>query len=144
MYLTKEERELLMNEKYYIHLEQIKPNQFICGVMSVIENTPFDYEISKMIGKREDVINNISKQIIKDNKLGIERDVFNLRFSELHDAKYMNQMIHKDDFFKNYRVSISPAVFLSDMDKVNIISSMVQKNALQEQIIQKSQYGLFK
>ena len=144
MYLTKKERELLMNEKYYIHLEQIKPNQFIYGVMGVIENTPFDYEISKMVGSREDVINNISKQIIKDNKLGIERDVFNLRFSELHDAKHMNQMIYKDDFFKDYRVSISPAVFLSDMDKVNILSSMVQKNALQEQIIQKSQYGLFK
>lgn len=133
-----------MNEKYYIHLEQIKTNQFIYGVMSVIENTPFDYEISKMIGKREDVINNISKKIIKDNKLGIERNVFNLRFSELHDAKYMNHLIHKDDFFKDYRVSISPAVFLSDMDKVNILSSIVQKNVLQEQMIQKSQYGLLK
>lgn len=144
MKLTKKERELLMNEKYYIHLEEIKPSEFVYGIMRVVENSPFDYEISKMYGKREDILNNISKKIIKENKLGIERNVFNLRYSELSDAKTMQYNLKYDDFYKNHRVNVTPAVFLSDMDKVGILSKMVQKNALQEQMIANSKYGLFK
>jgi hypothetical protein len=144
MKLTRKERELLMNEKYYIHLEEIKPSEFVYGIMGVVENSPFDYEISKMYGKREDVLNNISKKIIKENKLGIERNVFNLRYSELSDAKTMQYNLKYDDFYKNQRVNVTPAVFLSDMDKVGILSKMVQKNALQEQMIANSKYGLIR
>ena len=133
-----------MNEKYYIHLEEIKPSEFVYGIMGVVENSPFDYEISKMYGKREDVLNNISKKIIKENKLGIERNVFNLRYSELSDAKTMQYNLKYDDFYKNQRVNVTPAVFLSDMDKVGILSKMVQKNALQEQMIANSKYGLIR
>jgi hypothetical protein len=144
MKLTRKERELLMNEKYYIHLEEIKPSQFVYGVMGVVEDTPFDYEISKMVGKRDEIINEISKKIIRENKLGVDRNVFNLRYSELSDAKTMQYNLKYDDFYRRQRVNISPAVFLSDMDKVNILTKMVQKNALQEQIIANSKYGLIK
>jgi hypothetical protein len=63
MNITNEEREILMNRKYYVHLEEIKPNQFVYGVMGVIEDTPFDNEISKMVGNRDDVLNKITKKI---------------------------------------------------------------------------------
>lgn len=133
-----------MNEKYYIHLEEIKPSEFIYGIMGVVENSPFDYEISKMYGKREDVLNNISKKIIKENKLGIERNVFNLRYSELSDAKTMQYNLKYDDFYKNHRVNVTPAVFLSDMKNVSILSAMVKKNALQQQFIEQSKYEIIK
>lgn len=133
-----------MNEKYYIHLEEIKPSEFIYGIMGVVENSPFDYEISKMYGKREDVLNNISKKIIKENKLGIERNIFNLRYSELSDAKTMQYNLKYDDFYKNHRVNVTPAVFLSDMKNVSILSAMVKKNALQQQFIEQSKYEIIK
>lgn len=144
MELTKEEREIIMNEKYYIHLEEIKPNQFVYGVMGVIEDSPFDHEISKMVGNRDDVLNKITKKVIKDNQMNLNRNVFNFRYTELKDAKTMIHTVEKDDFYKKYRVNTSPAIFLSDMDKVNILSKMVQKNALQEQMIESSRNGLFR
>lgn len=76
MYITNEEREILMNRKYYVHLEEIKPNQFVYGVMGV---------------------------------------------TKLKDAKTMVHTAEKDDFYKKYRVNASTAIFLSDMDKVNIL-----------------------
>lgn len=144
MNITKEEREILMNKKYYIHLEEIKPNQFVYGVMGVVEDTPFDNEISKIVGNRDDVLNKITKKIIEKNKFNIDTNVFNLRYTELKDAKTMVHTIEKDDFYKKYRVNTSPAIFLSDMNKVNILSKMVQKNALQEQMIESSRNGLFR
>ena len=144
MYITNKEREILMNRKYYVHLEEIKPNQFIYGVMGVIEDTPFDNEISKMVGNRDDVLNKITKKIIEENKFNTDVNVFNLRYTELKDAKTMVHIVEKDDFYKKYRVNTSPAIFLSDMDKVNILSKMVQKNALQEQMIENSRNGLFR
>lgn len=144
MELTIEEREIIMNEKYYIHLEEIKPNQFVYGVMGVIEDSPFDHEISRMVGNRDDVLNMITKKVIKDNQMNLNRNVFNFRYTELKDAKTMIHTVEKDSFYKDYRINTSPAIFLSDMDKVNILSKMVQKNALQEQMIEKSKYGLIK
>lgn len=144
MELTIEEREILMNRKYYVHLEEIKPNQFVYGVMGVIEDTPFDNEISKMVGNRDDVLNKITKKIIEENKFNTDVNVFNLRYTELKDAKTMIHTVEKDSFYKDYRINTSPAIFLSDMDKVNILSKMVQKNALQEQMIENSRNGLFR
>lgn len=144
MNITNEEREILMNRKYYVHLEEIKPNQFVYGVMGVIEDTPFDNEISKMVGNREEVLNKITKKIIEENKFNTDVNVFNFRYTELKDAKTMIHTVEKDSFYKDYRVNTSPAIFLSDMDKVNILSKMVQKNALQEQMIENSRNGLFR
>ena len=141
MMLSKEEREVLMNEKIYVHLEQIKPNQFFYGIMSVIDEKPFDYEIGKINGLREDVLDKISKKIITDNSVNLNNNVFNLKYTELNDAKIMARRITSDDFYKDFRVTTTPAIFLSDMHNVNILTNMVQKNNLQNQIIQNAKYG---
>ena len=131
-----------MNEKFYIHLEQIKLNQFFYGIMSVIDEKPFDYEIGKINGLREDVLDKISKKIITDNSVNLNNNVFNLKYTELNDAKIMTRRIASDDFYKDFRVTTTPAIFLSDMSNVSILTNMVQKNNLQNQIIQKAKYGL--
>lgn len=144
MNITDEEREILMNEKYYVHLEQIKPKQFIYGVMGVINDTPFDYEISKINGTREDALNKITKQTIEHNKISPEQNVFTFKYDELNDAKIMEREFKYDNFYENYRVTALPAVFLSDMKNVSILSAMVKKNALQQQFIEQSKYEIIK
>ena len=144
MKLTRKKRELLMNGKYYVHLEQIKPSEFIYGIMGVIENSPFDYEVSKMYGKREDVLNKITKRIIEHNKINPDQNVFTFKYDELNDAKIMEREFKYDNFYENYRVTALPAVFLSDMKNVSILSVMVKKNALQQQFIEKSKYEIIK
>lgn len=133
-----------MNGKYYVHLEQIKPSEFIYGIMGVIENSPFDYEVSKMYGKREDVLNKITKRIIEHNKINPDQNVFTFKYDELNDAKIMEREFKYDNFYENYRVTALPAVFLSDMKNVSILSVMVKKNALQQQFIEKSKYEIIK
>ena len=64
-----------------------------------------------------------------------------LKYTELNDAKIMTRRIASDDFYKDFRVTTTPAIFLSDMSNVSILTNMVQKNNLQNQIIQKAKYG---
>ena len=145
MKLTNKEREIIMSEKYYIHLEEIKPNHFVYGVMGVLDDTPFDYEISKMDGaNRNDALNKITKKVIKENKINLDKNVFTFKYDELRDAKSMEHEIRYDDFYRDYRVTSLPAVFLSDMNNVQVLKNMVQKNALQEKIIEQSKYNLIR
>lgn len=130
-----------MDEKYYIHLEPLSTNKYIYGVLSVMDNTPFDYAVNQVVGKREDVIDYIAKKIITTNSEKLDRSYFNLRFSELSDTKIMLKLIKEDDFYSNYIVSTSPAVFLSDMDKVNNIKAMVTKEIMAIRMYQNSHPG---
>ena len=137
-----------MNEKYYIHLEEIKPNHYAYGVMRVLDDAPFDYEISKMNGvNRSDVLNKITKKVIKENKINFDKNIFIFKYDELKDAKSMEHNIKYDDFYKDYRISALPAVFLSDMQSVSTLTNMVHKNAsknLQEKIIEQAKYNLIR
>lgn len=130
-----------MDEKYYIHLEPLSTNKYIYGVLSVMDNTPFDYAVNQVVGKREDVIDYIAKKIITTNSEKLDRSYFNLRFSELSDTKTMLKLMKEDNFYSNYIVSTSPAVFLSDMDKVNNIKAMVTKEIMAIRMYQNSHPG---
>lgn len=125
-----------MNEKYYIHLEPLSSDSYMYGVLSIVDNTPFDYSVSELVGKREEVLDTVAKKIIATNSTLLDRNIFNLKFSELTDTKYMIHHIQKDDFYKDYRVNITPAVFLSDMNKVSAIKVMVQKNILNRRLFE--------
>lgn len=130
-----------MDEKYYIHLEPLSTNKYIYGVLSIMDNTPFDYAVNQVVGKREDVIDYIAKKIITTNSEKLDRSYFNLRFSELSDTKTMLKLMKEDDFYSDYIVSTSPAVFLSDMDKVNNIKAMVTKEIMAIRMYQNSHPG---
>ena len=142
--LSDEEREIIMQEKFYIHLEEVSPKHFYYGVMGVFDDSPFDYNISTKNGDRENVLNEITKDIIRENKINLNKDVFVFKYDELKDAKTMEHLFKVDDFYKDYRVSALPAIFLSDMTNVNVISNMVKKQTIQQHIIEQSKYGLFK
>ena len=125
----------MSNEKYYIHLEQLNKNEYIYGVLSIKENSPFDYKIGRKKGTRDFIIDDITKDIILDIHENFGRDTFDFKYTNLHDAKLILKNIQTDPFYSNYRVNSTPAVFLSDMDKVNLITSSVQKAVLQEKML---------
>lgn len=125
----------MSNEKYYIHLEQINENEYIYGVLSVKKDSIFDYKIDKKYGIRNTIVDDITKDTILNINTNFNKKSFDFKYTNLYDAKLILKNIQIDPFYSNYRVNSTPAVFLSDMDKVNLIVSSVQKAVLQEKIL---------
>lgn len=127
-----------MIEQHYIRIDEFKPNDFNYASMLVIEGKPFSYDIGSTNGKREDILDFITKRTLKREKG--PNISFLFRYQTLEDTKIMIKRLQEDDFYSHYNIEMTPAVFASDENHNEIIKDILNKHALQRRMFDIHQY----
>lgn len=127
-----------MIEQHYIRIDEFKPNDFNYASMLVIEGKPFSYDIGSTNGKREEILEHITKRtLIRENGKNIS---FLFRYQTLEDTKTMIKHLREDPFYTPYKIEMTPAVFASDENNNEIIKDILNKHALQRRMFDLHQY----
>lgn len=127
-----------MKEQYYIKLNEFKTNDFNYGSLLIIEGKPFSYDIGHMIGKREEVLNYVTKRTIQRTEL--ENVSFIFKYETLDDVKIMRKHLQEDPFFDHREIEMVPAVFASDYENNELIDNLLKKHSLERRMFDLHDY----
>jgi hypothetical protein len=113
-----------MKMQFYVSTKEISENNYLYGVMSMINDEPFDFIVGQMNGEKDDIINLISKNTLIKNKTVLKNNYYTFKYEDLDTTKKMLSKFHTDDFYKSYSkeqqtdLDALPALFLSDTTKM--------------------------
>lgn len=113
-----------MKMQFYVSTKEISENNYLYGVMSMINDEPFDFIVGQMNGEKDDIINLISKNTLIKNKTVLKNNYYTFKYEDLDTTKKMLSKFHIDDFYKSYSkeqqtdLDALPALFLSDTTKM--------------------------
>ena len=114
-----------MRLQFYVHTKEIKENNHLYGIMTMINDEPFDYMIGTMKGNKEFIIDKVSKNILIKNKTVLKNNYYSFKYDNLDITKKMLYKFHTEDFYKQYSkeqqtsLDALPAIFLSDLTKLS-------------------------
>ena len=112
-----------MREKYYINTIEYGKNEFLYGVLSLVDDKPFDYMVGTQFGTKEEVLDNVTKMVLKknDNKMKLPYRSFVFKYEDIQSSKEMNYRFRNETFYQKYsfdnrtELQANPSVFLSDL-----------------------------
>ena len=126
-----------MNMQFYIKTEQLFPNDFLYGVITIVDKQPFDYMVGRMAGNREEIVETITKNVLKKNEPNLKTfNYYSFKYETLDDTKRMLSKFRKDAFYLNYskenKTSLDalPAIFLSDNEKLMPLNNKMARYKL--------------
>lgn len=133
-----------MRLQFYVSTKEISENNYLYGVMSMINDEPFDFIVGQMNGEKDDIINLISKNTLIKNKTVLKNNYYTFKYEDLDTTKKMLSKFHTDDFYKQYSkeqqtsLDALPAIFLSDLTK---LSNLTKRMNNYEQLLQNKFYN---
>lgn len=89
-----------MNMQFYIKTEQLFPNDFLYGVITIVDKQPFDYMVGRMAGNREEIVETITKNVLKKNESNLK--TFNY-YSFKYETPLNNKMARYKLLIKNFQ-----------------------------------------
>ena len=97
-----------MKMQFYVSTKEISENNYLYGVMSMINDEPFDFIVGQMNGEKDDIINLISKNTLIKNKTVLKNNYYTFKYEDLDTTKkcYQNfiQMIFINHIQKNRKL----------------------------------------
>lgn len=133
-----------MRLQFYVQTKEISKNNQLYGVMTMIDDKPFDYLIGNMEGDKEYVIDKVSKNILIKNKTVLKNNYYSFKYDNLDITKKMLYKFHTEDFYKQYSkeqqtsLDALPAIFLSDLTKLYNLTKRMNNY---EQLLQNKFYN---
>lgn len=81
-----------MRLQFYVQTKEISKNNQLYGVMTMIDDKPFDYLIGNMEGDKEYVIDKVSKNTLIKNKTVLKNNYYSFKYDNLDITKkcYIN------------------------------------------------------
>lgn len=113
-----------MKTTHYIHLEKINDNNFYYGIMSMLDDKPYDFNLGTIKGERTDVLDTLTRNTLIRQKTPLKPNSFLFKYDNVEDTKYMLFKMMDDKFYTDYEkendssFTVSPSVFLSDVEKI--------------------------
>lgn len=133
-----------MRLQFYVQTKEISNNNHLYGVMTMIDDKPYDYLIGSMKGDKEYVIDKVSKNTLIKNKTVLKNNYYSFKYDNLDITKKMLYKFHTEDFYTQYSkeqqtsLDALPSIFLSDLIK---LSNLTKRMNNYEQLLQNKFYN---
>jgi hypothetical protein len=115
---------IIMKYTNYIHIKKLD-KKYLYGIMTLVNDSVTETIEGIIGGERSEVLDKLTKYCLKRNKPMFERTMMVFKYDTLDDTKEMLYKFNHLDYYNEYKkennayLDALPAVFLSDMDKLN-------------------------